>query len=58
MKSLAQKIVFTLISELQGRKGFNAGFWSELDDEIREEILERMVALVDVEIENAKEAST
>lgn len=58
MKSLAQKIVFTLISELQGRKGFNAGFWSELDDEIREEILERMVALVDVEIENVKEAST
>ena len=57
MKSLAQKIVFTLISELQGRKGFNGRFWSDLDDEVREEILERLVALTDVEIENAKETS-
>ena len=38
-----KKIVFAILDELDGRKGFDC-FWDEIDGEVREEILGELIS--------------
>tara|TARA_R110000868_G_scaffold131954_2_gene342333 strand:+ start:559 stop:777 length:219 start_codon:yes stop_codon:yes gene_type:complete len=42
----AEAITFDIMNELTGRSGFD-GTWDYMDDEIREEVLEAMVKIVE-----------
>jgi len=42
----AEAITFDIMNELTGRSGFD-GTWDGIDDDIREEILEAMVKIVE-----------
>jgi hypothetical protein len=46
---LPKRIVFSVIDELQSRRGFD-GFWGDLDKDIQEEILSALVEVVEQEL--------